>query len=92
MGYWQLKLTPIFLTSKHKNLMFCDFLALYILNQLVNNFDLKIINFQSLVFNGLTYFCVPFLIIPSAPATFGKVFVYIFHILVISISRSLHLL
>ena len=83
MGHWQIKLPRIFLTPKHKNLMLCDFLALYILNQLMNNFDLKIINFQSLAFNGLSYFCVPFLIIPSTPATSGKVFVYIFHILTI---------
>ena len=32
---------------------FHDFLALYSLNQLVNNFDPKIINFENLAFNGL---------------------------------------
>ena len=44
---------PIFLWPKYKNLKVCNFLALYSLNQLVNNFGLKIINFQTLAFNGL---------------------------------------
>ena len=44
---------PIFLGLKHKNSKFRDFLALYTLNQLVNNFGLKIINFESLAFNEL---------------------------------------
>ena len=43
----------IFVGPKYKNSKFCDFLALYSQNQLVNNFGLKIINFQRLAFNGL---------------------------------------
>ena len=46
---------PIFLGSKNKNSKFSDFLALHSLNQLVNNFGLKIINFQRLAFNGLNH-------------------------------------
>ena len=41
---------PIFLGPKYKNSKFCNFLALYSLYQLVNNFGQKIINFQSLAF------------------------------------------
>lgn len=44
---------PIFLGPKYKNSKVCNFLALYSLNQLVNNFGLKITSFQKLVFNGL---------------------------------------
>ena len=44
---------PIFLIPKYKNSNFCSLFALYSLNQLVNNFGLKITNFQSLAFNGL---------------------------------------
>ena len=44
---------PIFLGPKYKNSKFCDFLDLYSINQLVNNFGVKIINFQNLAFNGL---------------------------------------
>ena len=44
---------PLFLGRKYKNSKFCDFLVLHNINQLVNNFVLKIINFQSLAFNGL---------------------------------------
>ena len=53
-AFGNLSYHSIFLGPKYKNLKFCDFLALYSLNQLVNNFGLKIINFQSLAFNGLT--------------------------------------
>ena len=39
-----------------------------------------------------TYFYVPFLIIPSVPTITGMVFVFIYHFLAISISRSWYLL
>ena len=39
----------------------------------------------------LKYFSSPFLMTPSAPVTTGIVSVPVFHILAISISKSLHL-
>ena len=44
---------PRFLGPNNKNSKLCNYLALYSLNKTANNFSIKIINFQSLAFNGL---------------------------------------
>ena len=53
-AHWQLKLQPNISGTKMQKFKVCQFFYLNIsINQLVNKFGRKIINFQNLAFNGL---------------------------------------